>query len=68
MRHRRSQSLFALFLSLALVAVIRADGPPAWVDDLSPIAASDWNYERAAHLIERAGFGAAPPRSVVSRR
>ena len=60
MRHRRSQSLFALFLSLALVAVIRADGPPAWVDDLSPIAASDWNYERAAHLIERAGFGAAP--------
>jgi uncharacterized protein (DUF1800 family) len=31
-----------------------------WVNDLSPIAASDWNYERAAHLIERAGFGATP--------
>jgi hypothetical protein len=27
---------------------------------LSPISASDWNYERAAHLLERAGFGAAP--------
>ena len=31
-----------------------------WAGDLSPIAASDWNYERAAHLIERAGFGATP--------
>jgi hypothetical protein len=35
-------------------------GPAAWVDDLSPIAASDWTYDRAAHLIERAGFGATP--------
>ena len=31
-----------------------------WGGDLSPISASDWNYERAAHLIERAGFGATP--------
>ena len=30
------------------------------VDDLSPIAAADWSYDRAAHLIERAGFGATP--------
>ncbi|OLD22470.1 MAG: hypothetical protein AUJ01_00340 [Acidobacteria bacterium 13_1_40CM_3_65_5] len=37
-----------------------ADGPATWVDDLSPIAASDWNGDRAAHLIERAGFGATP--------
>src|SRR6266446_9958897 len=37
-----------------------AAGPAAWTDDLSPIAASDWSYDRAAHLIERAGFGAAP--------
>jgi uncharacterized protein (DUF1800 family) len=35
-------------------------GPAAWVGDLSPIAASDWSYDRAAHLIERAGFGATP--------
>ena len=35
-------------------------GPAAWANDLSPIAASDWNYDRAAHLIERAGFGAPP--------
>ena len=39
----------------------------AWVDppdgrkgDLAPISASDWNAQRAAHLIERAGFGATP--------
>ena len=31
-----------------------------WADDLTPIADSDWSYERAAHLIERAGFGAPP--------
>ena len=35
-------------------------GPASWVDDLSPIAAADWSYDRAAHLIERAGFGATP--------
>jgi hypothetical protein len=35
-------------------------GPVAWVDDLSPIATADWGYDRAAHLIERAGFGATP--------
>ena len=31
-----------------------------WVDDLSPIAKSDWNYDRAGHLLERAGFGGTP--------
>jgi uncharacterized protein DUF1800 len=37
-----------------------AAGPATWANDLSPIAASDWSYDRAAHLIERAGFGATP--------
>jgi hypothetical protein len=37
-----------------------AAGPVDWTGDLSPIAAIDWSYQRAAHLIERAGFGAAP--------
>jgi len=38
-----------------------ADTPQdAWTNDLAAISASDWNYERAAHLIERAGFGAPP--------
>ena len=28
--------------------------------DLRPIATLDWNYDRAAHLMERAGFGGTP--------
>jgi uncharacterized protein (DUF1800 family) len=38
----------------------RVAGRASWVDDLSPIAPADWTYERAAHLLERAGFGATP--------
>jgi uncharacterized protein (DUF1800 family) len=34
--------------------------PSNWVNDLSPISASDWNAARAGHLIDRAGFGAPP--------
>ena len=37
-----------------------AAGSIDWAGDLSPIGASDWNRGRAAHLVERAGFGAAP--------
>ena len=32
----------------------------AWIDDLDPLPASEWSFERAAHLAERAGFGATP--------
>jgi hypothetical protein len=35
-------------------------GPATWADDLSAITAGDWSEARAAHLIERAGFGATP--------
>ena len=35
-------------------------GPAAWANDLTPIGARDWSYERAAHLLERAGFGGTP--------
>jgi uncharacterized protein (DUF1800 family) len=31
-----------------------------WAEDLSPIAASDWSFDRAAHLLERCGFGGTP--------
>ncbi len=34
--------------------------PAAWANDLSPIAGSDWNVDRARHLLERAGFGGTP--------
>jgi uncharacterized protein (DUF1800 family) len=37
-----------------------AAGPESWAGDLSAMAASDWNDARAAHLMERAGFGATP--------
>ncbi len=29
-------------------------------EELSPISPQDWTYERAAHLLERAGFGGTP--------
>jgi uncharacterized protein DUF1800 len=35
-------------------------GPAAWKDDLTPIGAADWNYDRAAHLLSHAGFGGSP--------
>jgi len=35
-------------------------GPASWKDDLTPIAAADWNYDRAAHLLTHAGFGGTP--------
>lgn len=31
-----------------------------WQDELAPISATDWNYDTAAHLLERAGFGGTP--------
>src|SRR5499427_3155073 len=35
-------------------------GPAAWQDDLSPMPSSEWNYDRAAHLLSHAGFGGTP--------
>ena len=35
-------------------------GPAAWENDLSPITSADWDYDKAAHLLERAGFGGTP--------
>ncbi|HJM61469.1 MAG TPA: DUF1800 domain-containing protein, partial [Alphaproteobacteria bacterium] len=50
--------------ALAVIGLLMASqgqaGHHDWQDDLSPIGAEDWNYDRAAHLIERAGFGATP--------
>ena len=45
---------------LAGAAVLAAPASTSWVDDLSPITAADWNADRAAHLLERAGFGGTP--------
>jgi uncharacterized protein (DUF1800 family) len=34
--------------------------PDAWLEDMAPIDAADWNYARARHLLDRAGFGGTP--------
>jgi uncharacterized protein (DUF1800 family) len=46
--------LALLFAPLACVAA------RDWSGDLTPIGQEDWNTERAAHLLERAGFGGTP--------
>jgi uncharacterized protein (DUF1800 family) len=50
--------------ALALLALSFAPLPGLaasdWRGDLSPIGQEDWNAERAAHLLERAGFGGTP--------
>jgi hypothetical protein len=47
-------------LAMAGANEVPGAGPASWVDDLSPITPVDWSYHRAAHLLERAGFGATP--------
>jgi len=51
-----------LFLAALCAAVVAAQtaGPAKWQNDLTPIAPADWNYDFAAHLLERAGFGGTP--------
>jgi uncharacterized protein (DUF1800 family) len=51
--------IFALVMSAARASA-QASGPAAWQNDLTPIGAADWNYDFAAHLLERAGFGGTP--------
>jgi uncharacterized protein DUF1800 len=54
-------AFLALFCVLTVAASARvAPAADTWAGDLAPISAADWNYARAAHLIERAGFGATP--------
>lgn len=51
-----------LLMTIGLVgsSIPAGSSTEAWVEDLRPIAIKDWNYERAAHLLERAGFGGSP--------
>src|SRR5881409_2599567 len=72
----------AVFISIitaygSVAALAQRSGPVQWLNDLTPIAPSDWNYDFAAHLLERAGFGGTPeeiealaaltPRQAVAR-
>ncbi len=55
-----------LNLSLAVLAAwaVSAEagqaGPDGWTGDVTPISAEDWDKDKAAHLLERAGFGGTP--------
>ena len=51
---RTCTALALLLIPLASVAAAE------WAGDLTPIGQQDWNPERAAHLLERAGFGGTP--------
>jgi hypothetical protein len=47
-------------LALAYEPASGGAGPQEWMGNLTPISAADWTFERAAHLLERAGFGGTP--------
>ena len=49
-----------MVILLAASAFAQKAGPTQWQNDLTPIGPSDWNYDLAAHLLERAGFGGTP--------
>ncbi len=50
----------ALIFVPGLTFAQSCSGGDAWVGDLTPLVAGDWNAARAAHLMERAGFGETP--------
>ena len=60
MARRPSWWLLSAWLCASFAAVIVADTPASWTGDFAPISSSDWTYDRAAHLLERAGFGGTP--------
>ena len=57
-----------LSLLLLLPFSFTNTGMAATVDSLEPLPASEWSYDHAAHLLERAGFGALPKKLHVLRQ
>ena len=63
---RSAEALGVLIAAAVAIAIhppaafAQTAGPAAWQNDLKPIASADWNYDFAAHLLERAGFGGTP--------
>src|SRR5579863_5770165 len=60
MLRRIGAVVIAAAVSCSPAAIAQTAGPAAWQNDLTPIGAADWNYDLAAHLLERAGFGGTP--------
>lgn len=50
--------LLALFLMVS--GGVGATDVTSWKNDLSPVSGEEWNYQKAAHLLDRAGFGGTP--------
>ncbi len=58
---RTSLTLITLIsLGISAQAAGTCTGGASWTGDLTPISRSEWNAARAAHLMERAGFGETP--------
>ncbi len=60
MKTNRAVILACIVSSVTVVLHAAGNAAADWINDLSPITAKDWNYDRAAHLLERAGFGGTP--------
>ena len=60
MRRRLTFPVVSVAVLIIAATAAQAAPPPAWQNDLSPIGSADWNYDSAAHLLERAGFGGTP--------
>ena len=56
----KTLSKFALTALIAAASLTANAAPAAWQDSLEPLPASEWSRDRAAHLLERAGFGGTP--------
>ena len=62
-RKRRAGTGLRVILAIYLASsalVANGSEPDTWQDDLNPLPASSWNYDTAAHLLERAGFAGHP--------
>ncbi|HSP69888.1 MAG TPA: hypothetical protein VLN48_19330, partial [Bryobacteraceae bacterium] len=57
---QKAAFLVAAMAACGPFALGQAAGPVQWQNDLAPIGPADWNYDLAAHLLERAGFGGTP--------
>ena len=52
----KTLSKLARIAMLVAVSLGAHAAPLAWQDSLKPLPPSEWNRDRAAHLLERAGF------------
>ena len=66
-RHHPYVAVAGAVLSLAITGhAVSANskgssqGPASWTGDLTPVTAANWSYDRAEHLLGRAGFSGTP--------